>query len=102
MAKTANDPLFATSRDPIMSGRHAVAVTPNDTNDLANVSNAIIVTTGAGATGIAVIMADDTDNQPVTIPLPASTCVQLYLQVRRVMSTGTALGTGGGCVATWG
>jgi|GEM_PF-2812741 len=102
MAKTANDPLFATQRDPASAGRHGKVVSPSDTQDLANVTSSIIVTTGANATGIAVIFADDADSQITTIALPAGVTVQLLMQVRRVMNTGTALGTGGAAIATWG
>lgn len=103
MPKTATDPLFATQRDPASAGRHATVVTPSNTNDLSNVSSSLIITTGASASGIAVVFADDADSQITTIPLPSGITVQLLMQVRRVMSTGTNLGTGNsGVVATWG
>ncbi len=101
MPKTALDPFFATNAEPLTAARKGAAVTPNDTADLAQVTSSLIVATGAGATGITVIFADGSDQQPVTIPLVPNDNVQLNLQVRRVMATGTALGTGGGVVALW-
>jgi hypothetical protein len=101
MGKTAIDPLFGTSRDPISAARKAAVVTPSDTVDLANVTSSLIVTIGSGGTGIAVIFANSlTDVEAVTIPLAPGT-YQLQVQVRRVMATGTALGTGGGVTALW-
>ena len=101
MSKTATDPFFATNAEPVTAGRKGAVVTPSDTADLPYVTSSLIVTTGAGATGIAVIFADGTDQQPVTIPLAPSNTIQLNMQVRRVMATNTALGTGGGVVACW-
>lgn len=101
MTKTANDPLFATQRDPVTSGRKAAAVAPSDTTDLSDVTSSLIVTIGTGGTGVAVILADQADSESVPIPLAVGT-YQLSMQVRRVMSTGTTLGTGGGVVAVWG
>jgi len=100
MPKTATDPFFATNAEPLTAGRNGVAVTPSDNNDLANVTSSLIVTIGAGGTGIAVIYANASDQQPVTISLSVGT-YQLNMQVRRVMATGTALGTGGAIVAQW-
>lgn len=49
------------------------------------------------------VFADDADQQTTLIPLPSGITLQIYAQVRRVMSTGTNLGTGtSGVVATWG
>ena len=101
MPKTAKDPFFGTNNEPLSAPRNAAAVVPSDTADLANVTSKLIVTTGAGATGIAVIMANGSDQQAVTIPLAASQTYILEMQVRRIMSTGTVLGTGGGVVALW-
>jgi hypothetical protein len=100
MPKTARDPFFATTNEPITAARTAAAVTPSDTADLAQVTSSLIVTIGTGGTGIAVIFANGADSQAVTIPL-APGSYQLNAQVRRVMATGTALGTGGGVVALW-
>jgi hypothetical protein len=100
MPKTAKDPFFATTNEPIFAARNGAAVTPNDTNDLAQVATALIVTIGTGGTGIAVIFANGSDQQAVVIPIAPGT-YQLNLQVRRVMATGTSLGTGGGIVAHW-
>jgi hypothetical protein len=100
MPKTAKDPFFGTTVEPISAARQGAAVTPSDTTDLAQVTSSLIVTVGTGGTGIAVIFANGSDQQAVTIPL-APGSYQLSAQVRRVMATGTALGTGGGVVALW-
>jgi hypothetical protein len=96
MAKTALDPFFATSVDPIEAARRGAAVTPSDTTDLVHVTSTLIVTIVSGGTGITVIFAGAaTDTETCLITLAPGT-YQLNLQVRRVMATGTALGTGGG------
>jgi hypothetical protein len=100
MPKTAKDPFFATNAEPISAARKGVAVTPSDTADLTYVTSKLIVTIGTGGTGINVIFADGSDQQPVTIPLGVGTYV-LEVQVRRVMAAGTTLGAGGGVVALW-
>jgi hypothetical protein len=100
MPKTATDPFVATNVEPVSAGRHAIAVTPNDAGDLSHVTSSLIVTVGSGGSGIAVIFADDLDNAPVAIPLAVGS-YQLSIQVRRVMATGTALGTGGAVIALW-
>ncbi len=100
MPKSAADPLFATAIEPITAARKAAAVTPNDNNDLTNVTSSLIVTVGSGGTGIAVIFANDANLQPVTIAL-APGSYQFNAQIRRVMATGTTLGTGGGVTALW-
>ena len=101
MAKTAVDPFFGTNIEPVTAGRRGAAVTPSDTQDLGQVTSSLIVTIGSGGTGITVIYAGAlTDTEFVTIPLSVGT-YQLNMQVRRVMATGTALGTGGGVVAQW-
>lgn len=65
------------------SATRAVAVTPNDTNDLAYTSRALWI---GGGGNVAVILADDTN--PVTFSgVPAGTL--LPLRVKRVRSTGT-------------
>lgn len=98
--KTAIDPFFATNVEPITAARKGKAVTPSDTADLSNVTSGLIVTVGTGGTALAVIYADGSDQEAVTIPLAPGTH-QLNIQVRRVLMTGTALGTGGGVVAQW-
>lgn len=99
--RTAVDPFFATNREPLAAARHGLAVTPSDTTDLPNVTSSLIVTIGAGGTGIAVIYANSlTDVETVTIPLAVGT-YQLSMQVRRIMATGTVLGTGGAVTALW-
>lgn len=100
MAKTAADPFFATNAEPISAARNGAAITPSDTTDLARVTSSLIITVGTGGTGITVIYANGADSQPVTIPLSPGS-YQLSMQVRRVMQTGTALGSGGGVVALW-
>jgi len=100
MPKTAVDPFFASNIEPISAARSGVAVTPSDTTDLARVTSSLIVTVGTGGTGIAVIFANGADSQPITIPL-APGSYQFNAQVRRVMSTNTSLGSGGGVVALW-
>jgi hypothetical protein len=101
MAKTAKDPLFGTTTEPVSAARMGVAVTPSDTTDLAQVTSSLIVTIGTGGTGITVLYANQPlDSNPVTIPLAVGT-YQLQMQVRRIMASGTSLGTGGGIVAQW-
>jgi hypothetical protein len=97
MPKTATDPYFGLAT----GGRNFAAVTPSDTQDLAVVTTGLIVTIGTGGTGIAVLSANaQSDAAPVNIPLAVGTH-RLDLQVRRVMATGTVLGTGGGVTALW-
>ena len=96
MVKTASDPYFGLAT----GGRSFAAVAPSDTTDLLVVSTSLIVNIGSGGTGIAVIGANAPDTAPVTIPLAVGTH-KLDLQVRRVMQTGTLLGTGGGVTALW-
>src|SRR5262245_15749585 len=99
MPKTARDPFFATVMTPdVIAGRHAAAVTADPNNDLPAVTRSLIVTIGSGGTGITVIMADDGDQQAVTIPVAVGTW-RLDMQVRRI--TAATLGTGGGIVALW-
>jgi hypothetical protein len=98
--KTAADPLFATNIEPVTAARNGAAVAPSDITDLGYVTSSLIVTIGAGGTGIAVIFANGSDQQSVTIPLAVGS-YQLNMQVRRVMATGTVLGTGGSVTALW-
>lgn len=98
---TPNDPLFGTSQEPIAAARKGAAVVPSDNNNLSNVTSSLIVTIGTGGTGMTVIYADGTEQTPVLVPLAPGTTIQLFMQVKRVMATGTALGTGGGIVAQW-
>jgi hypothetical protein len=99
--KTAADPFFATNQEPITAARRGAAVTPNDTADLAQVTSSLIVTIGSGGTGITVIYANaQTDTETVFIPIAVGT-YQVNMQIRRVMATGTTLGTGGGVTALW-
>jgi len=98
--KTAKDPFFGTNAEPISAARNGVAVTPSDTADLANVTSSLIVTIGSGGTGITVIFSNQQTDVPVSIPLAPGT-YQISMQVRRIMSTGTDLGTGGAVTALW-
>lgn len=101
MPKTAADAFFATNQEPLVAARKGQAVTPNDTTDLPNVTSSLIVVIGTGGTGINVIFANSqTDVETVFIALGVGT-YQLNLQVRRVMTTGTVLGTGGAVTALW-
>jgi hypothetical protein len=101
MPKTAIDPFFATNAEPISAARNGKVVTPNDSADLARVTSGLIVTVGTGGTGITVIYANGSDQEAVTIPLAPGFTYQLNAQIRRVLLTGTVLGTGGGVVAQW-
>ncbi|MET4483028.1 hypothetical protein [Bradyrhizobium sp. F1.13.3] len=101
MSKTAIDPFFGTNNEPISAPRKGAVVTPSDSADLPFVTSKLIVTLGAGGTGIVVIFANGSDQQPVTIPLTAGQTYILEMQVRRVLATGTVLGTSGGVVALW-
>jgi hypothetical protein len=101
MAKTAADALMGTNIEPLAAARRGLTVAPSDTADLPNVTSSLIVTIGSGGTGITVLFANSlTDVDTVSIVLAPGT-YQLNLQVRRVMVTGTALGTGGGVTALW-
>jgi hypothetical protein len=101
MPKTASDPFFGTTIEPIEAGRRGLAVTPSDTTDLPNVTSTLIVFIGTGGTGITVLFANSaTDVETVLITLGPGT-YQLNMQVRRVMATGTVLGTGGAVTALW-
>lgn len=99
--RTAIDPFFGTNNEPISAARNGAVVTPSDVNDLKFVTSSLIVNVGSGGTGISVIYANGSDQEAVTIPLSPGYTYQLNMQVRRVMSTGTVLGTGGGVVAQW-
>jgi hypothetical protein len=101
MAKTALDPLFGTNIEPIEAARRGQVVTPSDTVDLPHVTSTLIVVIGTGGTGITVLFANSaTDVETVFIALGVGT-YQINLQVRRVMATGTSLGTGGAVTALW-
>jgi hypothetical protein len=100
MPKTALDPLFGTTTEPLTAARNGAAVTPSDANDLAQVSSSLIVTIGSGGSSISVIFANGSDQQPVTIAL-APGSYQLSMQIRRLMATNTNLGTGGAVTALW-
>jgi hypothetical protein len=101
MSATALDPLQGTSTEPLAAARMGQTVTPSDTVDLPHVTSSLIVAIGTGGTAVAVLFANmPLDSAPVVITLTPGT-YQLNLQVRRVMATGTALGTGGAVTALW-
>jgi hypothetical protein len=83
--KTAVDPFFAGTLEPVTAARHAEAVSPSDTADLTKVTSALYV----GVSGdLALILANDPDTAPVIFKgVAAGTLLQL--QCRRVMATGT-------------
>ncbi len=93
MPKTAADPFFGCTTEPITAARHAQAVTPSDTVDLNKVTSAIYV----GVTGdVALILANDPDVAPVVFK--ACPVGLMQVQARRVMATGT---TATNIVALW-
>lgn len=94
MVKTAVDPHFATTEEPVTAARHAEAVTPSDTADLAHVTSAVYV---GGAGDLALILANDGDTAPVTFKAVTAGTV-LQVQARRVMNTNT---TATSIVALW-
>jgi hypothetical protein len=99
--KTAADALMGTNIEPVEAARRGLAVTPNDTADLPSVTSSLIVVIGSGGTGVTVIFANSqTDTDTVFIALGVGT-YQFNMQVRRIMATGTSLGTGGGVTALW-
>lgn len=78
-----NDRFEGFAPSPSGPYRRAVTVTPHDTNDLAEIANALYV--GDGGKDIEAILADDVD--PVTLKaVPAGV---LPVRVRRVRATGT-------------
>lgn len=96
MPKTALDPFFATNAEPLSSARKGAVVTPDPLNDLSNVTSSLLVTAAAAGT-LTVIMANDTDQQTVIIPVAIGTW-KLEIQVRRVTATSLAAGS---IVAFW-
>jgi hypothetical protein len=94
MPKTAKDPLFGTSVEPVTAARHAQAVTASN-SDLPSVTASLLITvTTAGS--ITVLMANDLDNNPVVLPFSVGT-YQINIQVRAV----TVIGAGITVVAMW-
>ena len=95
MPKSAADPFFGTTTEPMSAGRHALV--PSLGVDLPTVSSSLIIAcTTAG--NVVVIMANDLDTMTTTIPIAPGT-VQIQIQVRQIVSF--SLGTGGGVVALW-
>ena len=94
MPKTAIDPFFATNAEPVSAGRHALAITgpvSSYTGDLPHVTSSLIVTCGATAGSIGVIMANDPDNAVVTIPIAASTTIQIPMQARAIAQVSSGI-----------
>lgn len=86
MSKTALDPYFGTTSEPVTAARHAEAVLPSDSADLTKVTSALYI---GGAGDVALILANDPDSGAVTFKVvPAGTI--LYVQCRRVMNTNTS------------
>ena len=94
MPKTASDPLFGTTIEPISAGRHAQVVTPSAT-DLPTVTSSLLITATA-ASSMTVIMANDFDSNPITIPLAAGT-YQINIQVRAI----TVIAANATVIALW-
>ena len=94
MPKTASDPFFATTVEPITAARRAQAVTAS-ASDLPSVTSSLLVTvTTAG--NITVIMANDLDSSLTVLPFAVGT-YQINIQVRAI----TAIGAGISVVALW-
>lgn len=86
MAPVSNN--FASSEASILSPyTRAVAITPNDTTDLGEVTRALNVHKGTGGstTSVKVLLWGDTD--PVTLTFQVGFVIPL--RVRRVYATGT-------------
>jgi len=85
MPKSASDPFFGTSVEPISAGRRSqVFAAGSYTNDLPTVSSSLIVSATA-AGNLTVIMANDQDTQLTTFPVPAGLS-QIQIQVRQVVT----------------
>ena len=94
MPKSAIDPFFATNQEPVTAGRKAQVVTASAT-DLPQVTSSLLVTVTSGG-NITVLMANDLDTNPITIPLAVGT-YQINIQVRAV----TVIGAGITVIALW-
>jgi len=96
MPKTAIDPFFATTNEPITAGRRAQVFTAGSYSaDLPIVSSSLIISsTGAG--NLSLIMANDQDSQVTTFPIPAGLS-QISIQVRQVVT----VPVGATVVALW-
>lgn len=94
MSKTAIDPFFASTIEPVTAARRAQVVTASAT-DLPHVTSSLLINvTTAGS--ISVLFPDDLDNNPVALPFAVGT-YQVNIQVRAV----TAIAAGISVVALW-
>jgi hypothetical protein len=88
------DPLYALAATAISTGRKMAAVTPSDATDLTIYAKSLYVQTG-GVIKFLPVENDDADVIPLTV---ADKTVIDFVQVRRVVSTGT---TASGIFAIW-
>jgi hypothetical protein len=96
MPKTAVDPFFATTVEPISAGRRAQVFAAGSYNtDLPIVSSSLIISSTA-AGNLSVIMANDQDSQVTTFPIVAGMS-QISIQVRQIVT----VPTGATIVALW-
>jgi hypothetical protein len=96
MPKTASDPFFGTTTEPISAGRRSqVFPAGGYSTDLPTVSSSLIISSTA-AGNLSVIMANDQDGQVTTFPVPAG-LTQIQIQVRQIVS----VPTGATVVALW-
>jgi hypothetical protein len=96
MPKTASDPFFGTTTEPISAGRRAQVIPAGSYSaDLPTVTSSLIISSTA-AGNLSVIMANDQDSQITTFPIPAGLS-QISIQVRQVV----IVPTGATVVALW-
>jgi hypothetical protein len=79
------DPLYATAATAISPGRRMAAVTPSDSEDLAAYAKSLRIET-AGT--LKFIPVENDDEDVVTLEVTAGEVLD-FVQVRRVMATGT-------------
>jgi hypothetical protein len=96
MPKTAIDPFFATTNEPITAGRRAQVFAAGSYNtDLPTVTSSLVISSTA-AGNLSVIMANDQDSQVTTFPIVAGMS-QISIQIRQVVT----VPTGATVVALW-
>ena len=96
MPKSALDPFFATTIEPISAGRRAqVFAAGSYSSDLPVVSSSLIISSTA-AGNLSVIMANDPDGHLTTFPITAGLS-QISIQVRQIVT----VPTGATVVALW-
>ncbi len=96
MPKTAVDPFFASTVEPISAGRRALVFPAGSyTTDLPVVSSSLIISSTA-AGNLSVIMANDQDNALTTFPIVAGLS-QVSVQIRRIVT----VPAGATVVALW-